>query len=226
MLDIDNITASQRILAHLHEGRLVQRTWHDEDGGRELACVLGAISPDIVSDTDCPASVMPRWMAPLTVYLFDGQAKADAMTWAGRFGAQMAQWHRLDDAAWFRAWASFCSWCVRDAQRSADSAAAFDKANAADAARWAARADAAAARAAAAVVALDADAYPATAAAVVAAVAFAANDAAAAAAYAAYAAAAYASVVDRQTCWTRMATALCDLIDAEMAALAAKENCK
>jgi hypothetical protein len=221
--DIDNITASQRILAHLDEGRLVQRLWHDEDGGRERACVLGAIAPNIVSHTDCPASVMPRWMAPLTVYLFDGQSKADAMTWAGRFGTQMGQWHRLDDAAWFRTWASFCSWCVADAQRSADSAAAaaFD----ADAARWAARADAAAARAAGYVVAFDADAYPAAAVAaavavaVATAVAFAANDAAAAACPDAAAAA-----TARQACWTRMASALCDLIDAELAALAAKEG--
>jgi hypothetical protein len=188
--DITNITASQRILAHLHEGRLEQGKWHRERDGREFACMLGAISPTISAAIDCPASVMPAWLARLVVPLFDHQTEADALAWAGRFGAQMGRWHVLDEAAWFRVWESFCAACVADARRSAADA---DYAAAA-AALWAARAAAAAARAAAAVVALDADAYPATAAAVVAA------------------------VVDRQTCWTRMATALCDLIDAELEA--------
>jgi hypothetical protein len=127
---------------------------------------------------------MPEWLAVLTVSMFDGQAKDAAMTWAARFGAQMARWHRLDDAAWLRVRESFCSACVEEKTTSdaADSLfGAFSAADAAaNAARWAA--DAAAAN--------DAAAYPAA----------------------------------RQACWTRLATAMCDLIDAELAALAAKEN--
>ena len=182
MTDITNITASQRVLAHLREGRLVQWTWHREQDGRELACVLGAISPDIVSDTKCPASVMPLWLSPLTVFLFDGQTKAEALAWAGRFGAQMGRWHALDSAAWDRVLAAFCAACVADAQRSADSAAGDWAVAAATAVAWAA---------------------------------------AAAAAAAAYAAAAYADAAC-DSCWTRLATAICDLIDAELAASAAK----
>jgi chemosensory pili system protein ChpA (sensor histidine kinase/response regulator) len=109
----------------------------------------------------------------------------------------MARWHRLDDAAWDRVRASFCAACVADARLSADSAAA------AAAVYWAARATDYAAADAAAADAADADA--------------AAADAAAAARAAAAAAA-------RQACWVRLATALCDAIDAELAASAAKET--
>jgi hypothetical protein len=207
MTDITNIEASQRVLAHLHEGRLVQGTWHRKRDGRELACMLGAIAPGIDDFRKCPASVMPKWLARLVVVLFDGQAKDAAMTWAARFGTQMARWHVLDSVAWDRVRDAFCSACVEDARLSAASAASSDYANAADyaaaAARAAARAADAAARAAAAYAyAADAAAYAADAAAAVAFDADAAN----------------------ASCWTRMATALCDLIDAELAALAAKET--
>jgi hypothetical protein len=231
MTDITNITASQRILAHLQEGRLVQGTWHRERDGRELACMLGAIAPHIDDASKCPSSVMPLWLARLVVPMFDGQDMAAAMTWAGRFGTQMAQWHRLDEAAWFRVWASFCSWCVADAQRSADSAAVYT--NAAAAADYAAAAAAAAVYAnaddvyAIAEAAADAAAHAAAIAAALAA-AHAANAAAAAAAAnaanAANAAKAANADAARQACWTRMATTLCDMIDAELAASAAKET--
>jgi hypothetical protein len=192
MTDIDNVQASQRILAHLHEGRLVQGSWHTEKGGREFACLLGAISPHIESPRHCPASVMPKWLASLTVSMFDGQDRADAMTWAARFGTQMARWHVLDRAAWDRVRDAFCATCVADARQSADTNAA--------AAAWAAWAAWAAADAA--------DAAARSAA-----------DAAAAAASAAVDwAAARASAAAREACWTRMATALCDLIDAELEA--------
>ena len=183
MTDIDNITASQRILAHLHEGRLVQNEWHSvAEKGRDFACILGAISPHIDDSRKCPASVMPKWLARLTVSLFDHQTEDAAIAWAARFGAQMAQWHCLDSVAWDRVRDAFCAACVADAWQSAEAYA------------YAAAADAAAAAARAAALAAAADAADADAA--------------------------------RQACWTRMATALCDLIDAELAALAAKENCK
>jgi hypothetical protein len=177
MTDITNIEASERVLAHLHEGRLVQGAWHRERDGRELACVLGAIGPKINDASMCPASVMPWWMSRLVVRMFDSQAKDAALAWAGRFGSQMARWHRLDDAAWLRVRESFCSAVVAEAQRSSDRAcvsATDPAAAAADAAR------------------------------------------AAADAIATYADAAYAAA--RQACWTRLATALCDLIDAELEA--------
>jgi hypothetical protein len=205
MTDIDNVQASQRILAHLHEGRLVQEAWHLEDEhGRELACILGAIAPGIDDSRKCLSTVMPLWLAALTVPMFDGQSKADALAWAGRFGKQMARWHRLDDAAWDRVRDAFCATCVADAEQSA---AALRPASAA----WAANA-ARAAAAWAAWAAADAAARAAAAAADAAAADAAAN--ADAARWAARADAAAA----RESCWTRLATALCDLIDAELEA--------
>ena len=189
MTDIDNRVASERILQHLREQRLVQGEWHSQDAqGRELACVLGAISPEIVSATECPASVMPQWLALIVVGMFDGQGKDDAAAWAGRFGEQMSRWHVLDGAAWDRVRAAFCAACVEDADKSAADASA------------AARADAAFARAAAADAA---DAAAAAAAVASAAAAAAAN-------------AAYWARDDGSSCWTRLANALCDAIDAEL----------
>ncbi len=205
MTDITNIEASRRILDHLHQGRLVQNEWHIVAAkGRDLACLLGAISPDINDFRKCPASVMPEWLASLTVSMFDGQDRADAMTWAARFGTQMARWHVLDRAAWDRVRDAFCATCVADAEQSA---AALRPASAA----WAANA-ARAAAAWAAWAAADAAARAAAAAADAAAADAAAN--ADAARWAARADAAAA----RESCWTRLATALCDLIDAELEA--------
>jgi hypothetical protein len=201
---IDNVVASRRILTHLREGRLVQGTWHDAlNDGRELACLLGAIAPHIDDISKCPASVMPAWLAILTVPMFDGQATDVALAWAGRFGAQMAQWHRLDSVAWDRVRAAFCAACVADARRSA--AAAYTAVYAAYASAYAAdrAVDAAAAAAYAAARAVDAAAADAAADAVNAA---------------------YFARDDRSACWVRLATALCDAIDAELAALAAKET--
>jgi hypothetical protein len=95
---------------------------------------------------------MPEWLARLVVVMFDGQTEDAAMTWAGRFGQQMARWHAFDSAAWERVRESFCLACVADAKQSVSVAAA----------------------------------------------------------------AVYCAV--RATCWTWMANALCDLIDAELAA--------
>jgi hypothetical protein len=191
MTDITNIEASQRILAHLHEGRLVQRAWHREWDGRELACILGAVASDIDDTSKCPSAVMPQWLSRLVVPMFDGQSKAHALSWAARFGAQMGRWHVLDSAAWERVSAAFCSVCVADARRSADSAADAD-------------ADAAEAAWAALVTIADSAQDAAEAASTAAAWAVADIDVAFAAS---------------QSCWSRMATTLCDLIDAELEAV-------
>jgi hypothetical protein len=212
MTDITNIEASQRVLAHLHEGRLVQGTFHIERDGRELACLLGAIAPGINDTSKCPAGVMPAWMAQLTIPMFDWQTEADALAWAARFGAQMSKWHVLDFVAWDRVRDAFCATCVADARRSAAAAVAAAVADRADRAERAAHAAAHAARAE--LAAARAAAADAAAAAARAAARAAAADAAA---DAARAAAAYADA--RASCWARLATALCDLIDAELEAV-------
>ena len=54
--------AGERPLQFAREGRLVQGTWHDEEDGREIACLLGAAA-GIDDATKCPASLMPLWAA-------------------------------------------------------------------------------------------------------------------------------------------------------------------
>jgi len=112
--------AASRILSFLKDGRLVQGTWHRQDGARELACMIGAIDPKITGAEQCPAGVMPQWLAYVTVLLFDGQSKTDAMAWAERYAGLMSRWHVLEPDAWQRAEVRFKIACVRSAIASAE----------------------------------------------------------------------------------------------------------
>ncbi len=73
---------------------LIQKSWHacSEDGSA-LACALSVIDPDMNFARQCPAQIMPRWLALLVPWLFDNQAKADALDWGSRFYRELA---RLD----------------------------------------------------------------------------------------------------------------------------------
>ena len=112
--------AASRILSFLKDGRLVQGAWHRQDGARELACMIGAIDPKITGAEQCPAGVMPQWLAYVTVSLFDGQSKTDAMAWAERYAGLMSRWHVLEPDAWQRAEVRFKITCVRSAIASAE----------------------------------------------------------------------------------------------------------
>ena len=145
--------AGERLLTYAREGRLVQSVWHDEEDGREIACLLGAAA-GIDDVPQCPASLMPKWTAWALPGLFDGQSKAHAITFAIRWGKAMIhdKWARIDWDAVRREWMAFVVKQAKDA-----AAAARD---AADAAAYAAAdADAYAAADAAAYAAVDADAY-------------------------------------------------------------------
>jgi hypothetical protein len=86
--------AFDRYEMFLHEGRLVQASWHAEDNdGRELACGLGVLGPDMGSPSQCPAAVMPRWLAQMVPWLFDNQTPENAFAWGERFYAELK---RLD----------------------------------------------------------------------------------------------------------------------------------
>jgi len=74
--------------------RLTQNAWYRmESDGRRLACGLGVLGPNINGPRDCPASVMPRWLAQMVPWFFDGMAFADAKEWGLRFYAELK---RLD----------------------------------------------------------------------------------------------------------------------------------
>jgi hypothetical protein len=78
--------AALRMLDFANEGRLIQRHWHEaREDGRELACLLGAIHPDVTHPSDCPASVMPNWMAELLPTLFDSVSRHKSTNYGRRF---------------------------------------------------------------------------------------------------------------------------------------------
>ena len=68
MLQITHADASAAILAACDAGTLVQGKWHDRsDDGREIACLLGSMHPDVQKPADCNGDLMPMWLAALIV---------------------------------------------------------------------------------------------------------------------------------------------------------------
>ncbi len=84
--------AFERYTEFYEQGRLVQSSWHETDSdGRQLACALGVLGDDVSSPRDCPAAIMPRWLAQMVPAFFDRQKKADALDWGKRFYAALAR---------------------------------------------------------------------------------------------------------------------------------------
>jgi hypothetical protein len=230
------LTIEQRIdqaeAAH-REGRIIQNAWRQNESshGRELVCALAAFGPDINSSADCPADLMPAWLAELIPTLDDGIAADDVPWFMGELLIRARQWQSFDAAAWERVRTGFL---IRTIQIAVDEAANAQPAEppaywqqvldaikkvrealsgngdlaAADAAAYAA----ARAAYAAADAAADAAAYAAARAARAAAYA------AARAARAAADAAAYAAARAARAAMRRIAEALFSIIDAESAA--------
>ena len=89
-------TAAEAYLRYksaLDAGLVIQGSWHAEQDGRQLACALGTLGPDVQSPKDCPSSVMPPWLAQMVPWFFDRQKEADALAWGERFFAELK---RLD----------------------------------------------------------------------------------------------------------------------------------
>ena len=138
----DPVQAGERLLTYAREGRLVQGTWPAQRNGREIACLLGAAAGIDRAD-QCPASLMPAWVAYALPGLFDGQSKAHAQTFAIRWGEAMIrpEWQRIDWNAVRGEWLAFIVKQAKDAaagSAAADYAARADDYAAVDAAGYAA----------------------------------------------------------------------------------------
>ncbi|UNK79763.1 hypothetical protein MNQ96_01320 [Sphingopyxis granuli] len=121
------LTVQQRIdmAARAHaEGRIIQGAWRkggDRDGGgRELVCALAAFGPDINDASNCPADLMPRWLAHLVPRLDDGIRHKDVPWFSGELIARARRWHELDTDAWDRIRTGFMVFAVEDAVRTAE----------------------------------------------------------------------------------------------------------
>lgn len=92
-----------RIAQFVAEGRIIKDEWHGKDEqGRELACLLGAADPNIKSSDDCPADLMPQWLAFLTTCINDEVSEKNRPEIIQRYAELVVRWHVLDDAAWKR----------------------------------------------------------------------------------------------------------------------------
>ena len=90
-MEITAAEAFARYEQAFNEDRLTQGSWHIERDGRHLACALGTLGENVTSPADCPASVMPRWLAQMVPAFFDNQKFEDAKDWGKRFYAALAK---------------------------------------------------------------------------------------------------------------------------------------
>ncbi len=96
----------ERLLTFIREDRIIRHAWTGTDArGRETACLLAALAPEVAEAEDvgaCPASVMPAWFANLTPWIDDKSSEAEWPRMVRRYAACAARWSSLDDAAWRR----------------------------------------------------------------------------------------------------------------------------
>ncbi len=88
-----------RYLAAFETDALTQGAWHTERDGRQLACALGVIGDEVNGPGDCPAQIMPRWLAQMVPAFFDRQSAVDAFAWGKQFTSELA---RIDGKVPFR----------------------------------------------------------------------------------------------------------------------------
>jgi hypothetical protein len=96
----------ERLNTMVDEGRIIRNDWVGTDEqGRETACLLAALSPEVVGHRNasaCPAELMPGWMAYLTPWIDDNASEAEWPRIVRRYAACAARWSSLDEAAWRR----------------------------------------------------------------------------------------------------------------------------
>ena len=88
----------------IEENRIIRGKWRGHDAqGRETACLLAAMSPAVVDDaSQCPADVMPAWLAHLTPWIDDAGTVEHWPKVVRAYADVAARWHVLDAAAWHR----------------------------------------------------------------------------------------------------------------------------
>ncbi len=108
----------KRITDRLEAGTLARGEWGN---GEEWACLLAAIHPPCAkaaSARPCPASLMPKWMADLTIEINDAPSHDAHHDIIRRFAALAGRWWVLDKAAWDR----LRDGCLRLAMEAAEAA--------------------------------------------------------------------------------------------------------
>ncbi len=120
---ITNTEAAANLLTYINEDRLVKGSWVREQDGRHLGCLLHAAA-GVTSVSECPASLMPRWMAKCTVTLFDALPDDAVKPIAVRYQNLIGRWSVLNTAQWDDVLAR---WLVRLVDQAVDAVPAFSK---------------------------------------------------------------------------------------------------
>ena len=107
MADTKVLTRDDRIALarQYHAGNsIIQGAWQSEKDGRNLVCALAAFGPpgEINRASDCPADLMPQWLAELVPAIDDGIAEDQVPWFSGALIDRAERWHILNDAAWKR----------------------------------------------------------------------------------------------------------------------------
>ncbi len=96
----------ERLNTFITEGRVLRGKWRTtEADGRELACLLAALSPEAgfaKGAAACPASVMPAWLAHLTPSIDDNVSTTYWPEMLLEYAKCAALWPGLDEKAWRR----------------------------------------------------------------------------------------------------------------------------
>jgi hypothetical protein len=110
-----------RLQSLINEGRIIRNDWSGTDEqGRETACLLAALSPEVAEQetaSACPADVMPAWLAHLTPWMDDNVSEYTWPSAIRRYAACAARWPTLDNAAWRRVEIAARRACVAEAMR-------------------------------------------------------------------------------------------------------------
>jgi hypothetical protein len=97
----------ERLRQYVAEGRIIRKAWWGKDEqGRETACLLAALSPEVAAEQQsraCPADVMPPWLATLTPSLDDCTSCEYWPDFVRSYADAAERWRVLDVEAWGRA---------------------------------------------------------------------------------------------------------------------------
>lgn len=129
-MTLQTMTRQHRIelaRSYLAAGAISQGHWRRQDEqGRELVCVLAAFGKDINGAEDCPAALMPRWLARLVPATVDGLPAHQLQRFASGLIDRAGRWSGLDGKAWDRVHAGLMMeivWYATDVARQLDMAA-------------------------------------------------------------------------------------------------------
>lgn len=100
MLAASPADAFDRFERAKNEDLLIQGVHHEEADGRLSCDILGVLGEEVQSPSDCPARIMPLWLAHTAVRLFRAQSLDSAKSWGSRFYAELK---RLDGKVPFSA---------------------------------------------------------------------------------------------------------------------------